>query len=103
MNGIKPTIEVLNSKWVTWAGDDTTDYCEDGVMAKYEQYSTPQTFVEKYGREAIKNKDFLKDIGDYFKEIPGVFRSNKGGDRNMFIEEERDKWGQTDNDNRYAD
>lgn len=90
VNGIKPTIEVLNSKWVTWAGDDTTDYCEDGVMAKYEQYLTPQTFVEKYGREAIKNKDFLKDIGDYFKEIPGVFRSNKGVDRNMFIEEEMD-------------
>jgi hypothetical protein len=90
--GVKPTLQVLNSKWVTWAGSENCDYAEDGVMAKYEEFLTPHDFIMKYGRQVIQKKDFLKDVETYFQEIPGYFRdsySKKHGD-NLFVEEERD-------------
>jgi hypothetical protein len=69
--GIKPSLEVLNSKWVDWIGDEETDHCEDGSMAKYEQYLTPHTFLTKWGRLFINNQSAMKDMSQLFTEIPG--------------------------------
>lgn len=90
--GVKPTIEALNSKWVTWAGSEHCEYSEDGIMAKYEQYLTPQDFIMRYGREVIDRPGFLNEIKKYITEIPGYHRDTNGreGDNQMFVEAERD-------------
>lgn len=72
--GIKPTMDVLNAKWVNWHGSENTDYAEDGVMARYEEYLDVHDFITKYGRKIIDRPGFLNDIKEYFTEIPGYFR-----------------------------
>lgn len=78
--GIKPKLDVLNSKWVSWAASEEVDFCEDGSMAKYEQYSNIHDFVLKYGYEMAKNKDLFKGFKEMFSEIPG--RGGKNGIEN---------------------
>lgn len=79
--GVKPTMEVLNAKWVSWAGSENCDYSEDGDIANYRQYLTPHAFIAKYGREVIKKKGFMNEIEKYFTDVPGSFRAGIGGRR----------------------
>lgn len=92
--GVKPIIEDLNAKWVTWNGPENCDYSEEGDQARYEQYLTPHSFISKHGRHAIEDKNFIKDIQKYFTEVPGYYRSGAAGkyaaESNTFIENERD-------------
>lgn len=92
--GVRPTIESLNSKWVTWAASENCDYSEDGDLARYEQYLTPHAFIAKHGRAAIEDKNFMKNVQSYFTEVPGYFRDGAAGrvaaESNTFIENERD-------------
>jgi len=92
--GVKPTFDVLNSKWVRWSGDEHCDFSEDGDMAAYDQYLTPHSFIAKHGREVIKKPNFMKDIQKYFTEVPGYFREGTHGKKAdntpMFLDGERD-------------
>ena len=92
--GVKPIFEQLNTKDVTWIGSPKADYCEDGSVARHEEYVTVHDFIMDHGREAIKQKGFMKDIEKYFTEIPGY---PKGGaysqnekDNAFWVETERD-------------
>lgn len=87
LNG-KPTLDVLNSKWVSWMASPNVDYVEDGIMAKYEQYLNPHDFVLKYGYELSKTPGLLTDFKDYFREIPGYGgRVGKTHNKDMFLRE----------------
>lgn len=97
--GARPTLDVLQAEGVDWAGDEGVDYCEDGYMAKYEQYIGVHTFINKYANEVIKTPGMMKEVKDFFKEIPGYFRDGIGrfkdrdGDghnESDFIDHERD-------------
>lgn len=91
--GVKPTIEQLNTKWVRWAGSPSCEYSQDGDMASYEQYRTVHNFILEHGREVIKKKNFMKDLQEYFTEVPGVMKGGGLGSRNdtpVFKELERD-------------
>lgn len=70
-----PFMEVLNPKWVTWAGSEHTEWAQDGLFAKYEQYLTPQDVIAKYG-SYLKKKD-IQQIRDMFFPIPGSHSSQR--------------------------
>lgn len=91
--GVRPTFDVLNSKWVSWAASENCDYVEDGIMARYEEYLDVHDFIMKYGRQVIDKPGFLNDVKEYFTEIPGYFRDSatgkggNGGNDDYFIRE----------------
>lgn len=70
-NGNKPTIELLDSKYVTWIGSSSTLYSHKGSMAKHTRYLTPHEVIKKYGREVMSNKKFIAELSGKFDEIPG--------------------------------
>lgn len=94
MKGFTPTISALNAKNVRWLGPETCDYSEDGDMAAVDTYHSTQSFIAKWGREVIKKKNFMKDMEQYFTEVPGYHRQGAIGhgreDTPLFIEAERD-------------
>lgn len=77
----EPTIEPLNPKYVVWIGSEHTEYSEDGVMAKYEQYLAPEDVIQKYGDKLVRAN--VKTLEKYFTTIPGysgkTVTEDKGG------------------------
>lgn len=75
--GIKrnePTMEPLNPKYVVWIGSEHTEYSEDGVMAKYEEYLAPEDVIQQYGDKLVKAN--IKTLEKYFSVIPGYSGPN---------------------------
>lgn len=73
VNG-EPFIEVLNPKYVVWGGSEHTEFVEDGVFAKYEQYLSPEDLIARYGTQLMR-KD-INHLANLYSPIPGYFGPN---------------------------
>ena len=75
----EPFMEPLNPKYVTWVGSEHVENSEDGIMAKFEDYITPEDVIQKYGDKLVKAN--IKTLEKYFTTIPGYSGKNVTEDK----------------------